>query len=396
MNNATPQTADIIIIGAGIVGAALACALASLNLQIIVIDGKAPGANDLLVSAVTYDCQQWLNQLGAWNNLPKEQLGIFCTMKIWEQTSKDRSAELNFDSAYLGTPTLGYIITNHLLQAALLKKLTEYSNVKILQPAQPQDVQFFHDSVVVTVKDQPIKAKLLVGADGANSWVRKQCHFSLTEQTYEHSALITNIQIEHPHQQCAYQRFHDKNILGILPLADPHQCGLVWSGEPEYINKLTSLTEEKFNQELQKTLGDSLGTIKAITQKRTLPLTMRHALQYVQDRVALIGDAAHTIHPLAGQGLNLGLWDAEQLANAIQQTLNKKRDIGLYNNLRPFERARRGHNQLMLNIVASNKWLFTNPNTTMSELRQTGIRILEKCSSLKQKIMQIAVSGEIF
>jgi 2-octaprenylphenol hydroxylase len=383
-------TADVIIVGGGIVGAALACALASINLQIVVIDGKpnkTAVVNDLLVSAITYGCQQWLSAIGAWDYLPSESLGVFRSMKVWEKAD----AALTFDSAYLGTPTLGYIVPNHLLHAALLEKLATFANVNILQPAYPTAATFTHDQVILTVNDQQISAKLIVGADGANSWVRQQCQFSIEEKSYQHTALITNIHLEHTHRQCAYQRFQEKNILGLLPLADPHQGALVWSGEAEPMNEWRHATDATFNNELQTLWGDSLGELQVSAPRVCIPLTMRHALNYVQTRVALIGDAAHTIHPLAGQGLNLGLWDAQQLANTIQQTRNKNRDFGLYTNLRPFERARRGHNQLMLNVVASNKWLFANPSLT--DLRQAGISTLDKITYLKQKIMQLAVFG---
>lgn len=386
--------ADVIIVGGGIVGAALACALAPLNLQIVIIDADntKKTINDLLVTAIAYGCQQWLKILGVWDLLPAENISTFATMKVWEQTDR-HSAELDFDSADLGIPALGYIVPNYVLQTALLEKIKTHTNITLLQPAKPTELYFTQNQVTLAVNEQRMSAKLLIGADGAHSWVRKQCQFTLNEKTYGHSALITNIQLEKPHKQCAYQRFNQQNILGLLPLCNAYQAALVWSGLPDEIQGWQSVTDIEFNYGLQKLWGDSLGALNVIAPRLSIPLTMRHAEQYVQSRVALIGDAAHTIHPLAGQGLNLGLWDAEQLAQIIQQNQLKKRDIGLYRNLRPFERARHGHNQLLLNVVAANKWLFTRSEPSYRLMRQVGMCMVNNQQWIKEKIMKTAVFG---
>lgn len=392
MNN---HQADIIIVGGGIVGSALACALAELPLSITLIDGKinkSTTIDELLVSAITYDCQQWLEKIGAWSLIDKNKIGVFRTMEVWEEEN-NKPTKIKFDSAYLGIPTLGYIVNNHSLQQALNKKLAKYSNVTILQPCQPTKININENQVTLTANEMELSAKLLIGADGANSWVRKHCEFPLTEKSYEHSALITTLQIEHPHHQCAYQRFYGNSILGILPLQNPYQSSLVWSGPPDDMNALQHFSDEKFTQAINDALSHYLGKIKITTSRATIPLTMRHVKHYVKNRVALIGDAAHTIHPLAGQGLNLGLWDAEELINCISKTISKNRDIGLYQNLRPFERARYTHNQLMLSIVSANKWLFTNPNKSLCHLRRTGMQLVQHMSFVKNKIMQTAVFG---
>ncbi|MFI4954685.1 MAG: FAD-dependent monooxygenase [Gammaproteobacteria bacterium] len=386
---------DIIIVGAGIVGAALACALGRANLNVVLIDSQVAAdpqfaAQDLRVSAVTYGNKQWLSKLGVWEQLNEQQLGLFRTMQVLEQNS-----ELLFDSADLGVPTLGYIVPNQLLNNALLQQLKTMQQVQILRPVVPESLQFSKHQVLLTLPEEQISAKLIVGADGAQSWVREQCKFGMESKSYEHTALVAHLQIEKTHQQCAYQQFKLDDVLAFLPLADTHQCSLVWSGKPERIQELQSLSTENFTAQLQSHWGDSLGKITILSERKTFPLTMRHAKNYVQERVAIIGDAAHTIHPLAGQGLNLGLQDAQCLATTLIDIEQQQRDVGRYSNLRSFERERRWNNDLMLKIVGGNKWMFAQTDSTVTCLRKTGMQAINNCPAVKKKIMQLATFGAL-
>lgn len=384
---------DIIIVGAGIVGAALACALGQANLNILLLDSQtAPdpklAAQDLRVSAITYGNQLWLKALGVWDQISEAQVGLFRSMRVTEQR-----AELTFDSADIGIPTLGYIVPNQLLNNALLQQLTTMPQVEIQRPVTPMALNFSQQEVLLSLAEQQVAAKLIIGADGAQSWVREQCQFGIEKKSYAQHALVAQLQVERPHHQSAYQQFKAQDILAFLPLADARQCSLVWSASPEKIQMLKDLSLADFATQLNQIWGPSLGEISVLSERKTFPLTMRHTQRYLQERVALMGDAAHTIHPLAGQGLNLGLQDAQCLAEVILAVAQKGRDIGRYYNLRPFERRRRWHNTLMLQAVASNKWLFAQDHPTLTCLRSAGMQLLNTLMPLKKEIMHFATFG---
>ena len=386
---------DVIIIGAGVVGAALACALGQAQVNVVLIDShSAPDperlTQDIRVSAITYGCQQWLAQLQAWQALSAAHLGVLRTMRVW-----DAQVELLLDSADLGIPALGYIAPNLLLNQALLQQLAGLPSVQVLRPVTPVALHFSEQQVLLNLDTEQLAAKLIVGADGAQSWVREQCRFELKTQSYQHSAIVAELTIEKNHQQCAYQRFKQHDILAFLPLADPHHCSLVWSTIPERAQDLMSLSDTEFALALQKMWGDDLGKITLSSTRKSFPLFMQHADNYVQERIALIGDAAHTIHPLAGQGLNLGLQDAHCLAQVIIDRLHRNRDIGRYSNLRSFERLRRWHNGLMLKIVAGNKWIFAQTDPKLVDLRHTGLHLLNHLPVIKRNIIQLATFGEV-
>ncbi len=391
---------DIIIVGGGIVGAALACELGQADFKVVLLDNQSPidpnlAANDLRTSSITYSCQQWLEKMKVWEKIPKKHIGAFRTMHVWEDESDSTSmnSSISFDSADLGIPTLGYILPNALLNLALFERLNEFINVTVIRSATAQALILNDKTVKIVLANQTYEASLVVGADGASSWVREQFYFSLKERPYNHTALMAKVRHSHSHNECARQIFSGNNIIAFLPMADPYCSALVWSGDPEYVKYLKSLLNDDFNHVLKKTWGDSLGELHVDAVRVAFPLVERHTKNYVCDRVALIGDAAHTIHPLAGQGLNLGLWDAQSLAEVIIDTRKKHRDYGRYENLRRFERARRWHNDVMLKTMSHYQWLFSQKNTAIAKIRQIGMQTLNQITFLKKKLMRKAVFG---
>lgn len=384
---------DVIIVGGGIVGLTLAALLSPL-LHIAIIESQQPIIKktkeqyDLRVSAINLASEEVLTTVGAWELMQQIRISPFRGMQVWDAVGK---GEIDFNCFDIAASHLGHIIENSLLQNTLLQVLQQ-REVDIIAPAQPQQLMIDEDTATLMLADgRALIAKLIIGADGANSWLREQCNIELHTRPYHHVALVTTVLTALPHQEIARQAFLADGILAFLPLLHANQCSIVWSTTAEKAHKLTALNEAEFNREINHAFGNRLGEIKKTDQNAIFNLTMRHAKHYVQARVALVGDAIHTIHPLAGQGLNLGLADAASLAAIINKTAEKHRDIGHLSTLRQYERARKGQNLLMLNLMAGFKNLFGSERDTLIQLRSLGLNFANKSGLLKKFFMRKAV-----
>ena len=390
----TTQHYDLIIVGGGMVGATLACALGNSPLKIAVIEAYQSnfdweeGSHDIRVSALTHASQHIFENIGAWESMQKDGAEAYHQMHVWDATGQ---GQIHFDSIEIGQANLGHVIENRVIQKAVQNRLSDFDNIDLLMPVKLNEMAIKSDRVELTTEDgQNLTCELIVGADGANSWIRKQANISLSTWAYHQTAVVCNVTTSESHQDACWQQFMPEGPLAFLPLYDG-QSSIVWSTTEEKAQSLINMDEDSFNQELQMTFGSSLGRIKLNSERGGFPLRLRHANHYVEEHLALIGDAAHTVHPLAGQGVNLGLLDAAVLAEELLNAVDKKRSIGALGTLRRFERRRKTDNVAMLAAMDGFKRLFSNDIPPLKLLRNTGLNIADKFSPLKKLMTKRAV-----
>lgn len=393
---------DIVITGAGMVGAALACALGASGLRIAVIEAQPPPADihsggdyDLRVSAITRASQRIFESVGAWDGMRARRISPFRDMHVWDATG---NGEIHFDSAEIGEDTLGYIIENRVIQLALLERMRALDNVELILPARLVEFSTHTDSVELRLDDgRCLTARLAVGADGAESHLRRLAGIATRGWRYEQKALVATVQTELPHRETAWQRFLPTGPLAFLPLADG-RSSIVWSTTPERADTLLAMDEKRFLAELEQAFDARLGRMIASPGTRAaFPLRLQHATAYTAPRIALIGDAAHIIHPLAGQGVNLGLLDAATLAEVVLDAQRAGKDIGALATLRRYERWRKGGNLAMMAAMDGFKRLFGNDLAPLKLLRNLGLNITNAATPAKNIIVRHAMglSGDL-
>lgn len=388
---------DVLIIGGGMVGLTLACALgqSNLELKLAVVEARDAGEvgeeYDLRVSAISRASQQVFQNLGAWSGIESRRLCPFEHMHVWDATG---DGEIHFDAANLGVDALGHIVENRVTQAALLDRLQALANVDWICPAEVEHIDYQPLCSQVSLADgRNLQGRLLVGADGANSRVRQAGSIELDSADYHQKAVVCVVESMQQHQYTAWQRFLASGPLAFLPLADG-RCSIVWSCSEQQADELLVLDDTAFIQQLEQAFDRKLGGLKSVGPRAAFPLIRRHAQNYVKQGLALIGDAAHTIHPLAGQGVNLGIMDAASLGEVIIKAEQQREDFASYSNLRKFERWRRGENSLMMYSMSGFKNLFSNENTELSLLRNLGLNLVNKLSPVKHRFMRHAMGLE--
>lgn len=385
---------DVVIVGGGMVGAAMAAACHGQGYSVAVIDGQPPqrewpaGEVDLRVSALSRASQRILERLGAWQRI--EQLGAspYREMQVWDALG---GAGIHFDSADLGQPDLGHIVENRVMRLALWEQLEQSANVELLCPAAIEALSIDQHVARASLADgRELTAKLLIGADGSRSFVRETLGIETGGWAYDQRAIVANVEVGHWHRETAWQRFLPTGPLAFLPLADG-RCSIVWSAENQRADELMAMDDAAFMLALEEAFQQRLGPILSVGPRAEFPLQMQHALRYVQPRAALIGDAAHAIHPLAGQGVNLGLLDVAALTDVLAQIRAKGRDIGNLAALRRYERARRGENLIMLNAMDLFKRLFSNRTLPLVAARNLGLAVTEHIGPLKRLFISQAL-----
>ncbi|OOS01741.1 FAD-dependent 2-octaprenylphenol hydroxylase [Canicola haemoglobinophilus] len=383
---------DIAIIGGGMVGLALAASLRNSPVKIAVIEGfpeKEPIEQlSNRVSAINLASEKMLQELGIWQSLLDLRATAYNKMDVWE---KDSFAQIQFDTQSLGLSHLGHIIENHLIQHQLWQKVQAQKNVEIIT-ALPQHLGLTESNGILSTKDgQMLSAKLIVGADGANSWLRKQADIPLIFRDYGHHALVCNVKTTEPHENCARQIFAKDSILAFLPLHQQNLCSIVWSLSPQQATALLNAEQDEFNKVLSVAFDNRLGLCKVQGERKTVPLTARYARSFAKNRIALVGDAAHTIHPLAGLGVNLGFQDAIALAQEINKNLELGVDIGEYRYLRHYERWRKTEAVKMLVAMQGLKDLFNGDNPLKKLVRGIGLSTTNHLGFVKEQLIKQAL-----
>jgi 2-octaprenylphenol hydroxylase len=399
-----PQRFDIIIVGAGLAGTALATALGGSPLRVALLEAQPLSLDwpalrddvtgfDSRVSALTAASQEWLQQLGAWPLLAARRLSAYCDMRVWDG---EGTGAIHFDAAAVNRPALGHIVENNLLQTALLHCLRDCHNVQVFSPVQVVGFARADAHMSVALEDgRQLHAPLLVAADGANSRLREWAGFATREWDYGHSAIVATVVTEQPHQATAWQIFRREGPLAFLPLrgADggQHYSSIVWSTVPDEAAALLQLSDAEFAQALGRAFEHRLGAVTAVSRRLTFPLRARYARDYVQPGIALIGDAAHTIHPLAGQGVNLGLLDAQVLAAELLRAQRRGLAPDEPSALARYQRQRKGDNLAMLAAMEGFKRLFGATDVHLRWLRNSGMNYLDRLAPLKRVLIRQAM-----
>ncbi|MFQ2073411.1 FAD-dependent 2-octaprenylphenol hydroxylase [Aeromonas veronii] len=391
------QNVDVVIVGGGMVGLGLAAALKHSALKVLVVEGQLPDPQlgevaDNRVSALSLASQQILRHVGAWDGIEARRLQAYDKMAVWEQ---DSFGHINFDAASLRQANLGHIVENRVIQLALLEAIEGASNIQLLTPARAKSLQSGPAGALLLLEDgQAISAKLVVAADGAHSWVRRQADIPLTSWDYGHHALVATVRCAEPHEAVARQIFTPDGPLAFLPLWQDNLCSIVWSLPAARAEALCACDDEQFNRQLTAAFDARLGLCKVEGARSAIPLTARYARDFARERLVLVGDAAHTIHPLAGQGVNLGLLDAAALAEQILQNHAAGEDIGLFANLRSYERWRKSEAARMLAAMEGLKRLFSGANPLKKLVRGVGLRAANLLTPFKEGVIRAAMGLE--
>lgn len=396
---------DMIIVGAGLVGASLACAIAQTeaarDLRIAVIEAGSDvqhfsGENfDPRVVALTHASQRLLTDIGCWSDIVAQRVCAYREMKVWDG---EGTAAIEFDCADVQQNHLGHIVENSVIVNQLRARMAQHQNIFLIQPvavAQVIPAQAEFPSVRVQLSNgKEITASLLIAADGAQSKVRELAEFSTREWDYGQQAIITTVRTEQPHKFTAWQRFMSTGPLAFLPLqnnGDAHQCSIVWSADEALAAELIALDDAAFCARLSDAFEHRLGRVVECDKRVAIPLRQRHATTYIQPGIALVGDAAHNIHPLAGQGVNLGLLDVIALAQEIERALTRGIPLEDYSILRRYQRQRLAGNLGMMSAMEGFKRLFGSRSLAVNWLRNSGMRQLNSVSAIKKIIINTAL-----
>ena len=309
-------------------------------------------------------------------------------MQVWDAGG---DGSIRFDAAELGASALGYIVEARVLLDTLARQLQRASSIDVLTNDELQSFMANDSGIELKLKSgKTMQSKLLIGADGANSKVRQLAGIETVGWSYGQQAVVATVETEHQHQQTAWQRFLPEGPLAFLPMEKPW-CSIVWTVSEHQAEVLCELDKTDFMHVLGESFQYRLGTIRQVGDRAKFPLRLSHAQEYIAPRVALVADAAHTVHPLAGQGLNLGLLDVAGLAESLGHAIDAGRDIGSRRVLRAYERSRKGDNWLMQGSFDGLKRLFSNDQQLLAYLRNTGLSAVDRLSMLKNAFARKAM-----
>lgn len=409
---ASSREVDVAIVGGGMVGQALACGLGSSSLSVVVIDPLQTGAAERLtkvnssakqgfdprVSALSLASEQILRSVGAWPTMEQLRVEPYQQMQVWDG---EGTAEIGFSAAEQHQSHLGHLVENRVTLAGLHQALEQHDNLewfggRTITALSEPEAEGLESWRTLTLDDGScVKARLVVAADGARSSTRHLAGMPLSEWDYQHHAIVTTITTEQPHQQTAWQRFTEDGPLALLPLAgDGHQLSIVWSTSPDHADELMAMGDEAFSDALGQAFEFRLGRIADVDPRFKFPLTQRHAKSYVAPSLALVGDAAHTIHPLAGQGVNLGLLDAATLAEELLATSELGMPLGDLQRLRRYQRRRQGENLQMMATMAAFRHLYGDVPPVVHWLRNVGMKQVASTGPLKRLLVRHALGLE--
>ena len=397
--------ADLIIVGAGMVGSALALALQDQGLEILLVDGSPlsvkpfdpQAAFEPRVSALSVASQRILERLGVWEGIAARRVCPYGEMQVWDGSG---TGQIHFSAASVHAESLGHIVENRVVQDALLERLHD-SSIGLLPSARLEQLRRSGEGWLLSLNDgRELRAPLVIAADGANSAVRRLAGCATREWDYLHHAIVTSVRCAKPHQATAWQRFTDDGPLAFLPLSGPaceHWCSIVWSVTPNEAERLMALDDAGFRRALGFAFEHRLGEVLQADPRVCIPLRQRHAKRYVEEGLALVGDAAHSIHPLAGQGVNLGFLDVAVLAEVLLHAAQRGERLGDVKVLSRYERRRMPHNLAMMAAMEGFERLFQADPLPLRWLRNSGLKLVEQMPEAKALFVRqaLGLSGDL-
>jgi ubiquinone biosynthesis UbiH/UbiF/VisC/COQ6 family hydroxylase len=384
---------DVLVVGGGPTGLALAAALAQGELAVAVLEPRPPEAPseddpwDARVYAISPGVAAFLERCGAWARLPRSRLARIETMRIF---GDEPGARLEFDAYEAGLRELAFVVEHRRLHHALWEQ-ARAAGARLVAPARWTGLELGAEAARLRLEDgTELAARLLVGADGADSRIRARAGFEVRARPYGQHAVVANFACERPHEGVAYQWFRRDGVLALLPLAG-ERVSMVWSLAEEKARRLLGLDPAALAAEVAQASGGVLGALRAIAPACAFALRLQRVTQFTKPRVALLGDAAHNVHPLAGQGLNLGLRDARELAEVLRLR-GPFSDCGEASLLRRYERARKEDVLAMQWTTDALQRLFNNDAAWLAWLRNTGLGLVDRLPLLKNRLVRQAVA----
>ncbi|MFC3908273.1 FAD-dependent oxidoreductase [Legionella dresdenensis] len=384
------QPFDCLIIGGGIVGLCTAIAMAERKQTVALIDAGSlttdTSKQDARVYAINKASEYLLNQLQVWPLIKPERISPYRHMHVWDAVSKGC---IDFDAREIADSKLGVILEESILKEALLNRLADFPNIQCFAGSPVTQLDCRGEIALAGSAKQQWQGRLVLIADGGESPARKRLNVGITSWPYHQHALVATIRTEKPHQYTAWQVFNPDGPLAFLPLPDEHYCSIVWSTTPAKAQKLVDVEEQKFNEQLASAFSHRLGQVEVAGKRYQFPLTMRHAKQYAGKNWLLLGDAAHTIHPLAGLGLNLGLADVAAWLDCFDRAANPfaAKTLGRY------QRQRKQAVWQAIWLMEGLKMLFANPLPPVTALRGLGINLCNSLSPIKRLFIEHAAGG---
>ncbi|EKN4689507.1 3-demethoxyubiquinol 3-hydroxylase [Yersinia ruckeri] len=386
------QSYDVVVVGGGMVGAATALGLAQSGWSVALLEHEAPvpfdsqSAPDLRISAIGCTSVGLLKQLGAWSRVQEMRYAPYRRLETWEMPG----SAVVFDAASLALPELGFMVENRVLQLALWQQIETCANLTLLCPSRLQSMARVDRCWKLTLDTQEqIQARLVVGADGANSQVRRLAGIGTSGWQYRQSCMLISIKTGAPQQDVTWQQFFPSGPRAFLPLFD-HWASLVWYDSPQRIRQLQNMPLEQLNQEITRAFPDRLGRVNAVAAG-SFPLTRRHAQRYVQAGLVLLGDAAHTINPLAGQGVNLGYRDVDALLDVLSQARDLAEDWSSEAVLLRYQRKRRSDNLMMQSGMDLFYKAFSNDLPPVKMIRNLALIAAQRAGKLKEHALKYAL-----
>ncbi|EWY35750.1 2-octaprenyl-6-methoxyphenyl hydroxylase [Skermanella stibiiresistens SB22] len=391
-------TTDVVIVGGGLAGLTLATALATAGVPVICLDRDTPPTQletdfDGRTTALAFCSKQVLAGAGVWPHMAEDAEPIL-DIRVVDQESP---LFLHYDHTDVGIGPFGWIADNTVIRRALFARVAELPNLRHIVPASVTRIERDSGGAKVTLADgRVVKARLVVGADGKNSFCRKSAGITVTTWTYDQSAMICNIAHDQPHGGVAVEKFLPGGPFAILPLTD-NRSSIVWSEKKTLVPKYLDMSTEAFTAELQRRVGTWLGPIRVVTKRSAWPLSVLHADSYVAPRLALVGEAAHAMHPIAGQGLNMGLRDVAALAEVIVDAHRLGLDVGGPEPLARYQRWRRFDNLTLITVTDLLTRLFSNDFGPLKLARDLGMAAVNRMPPLKKFFMRHAMGmvGEL-
>lgn len=400
---------DIVIVGGGMVGSMLAALMAHSRIRIAVIESTAPkpfepdSHPDLRVSAFSPASQQMFRQVGAWPLIESMRICPYAHMRVWEEPENlivrkllsGHGNETHFRADEVGEAALGYIVENRVVQLALQQVLEQSANIDLLMPEELSTLERKGEDVHLHLKSgTELIADLVVGADGAISQVRKAINIGVRSLDYSQCALMALLQIDGPQQDVTWQRFTPTGPQSFLPLPDvdgKSYGAAVWYHSPDETQRLQKLPLDEFQDQLVETFPERLPMVQKVVSKGSFPLTRRHAHNYVKPGFALVGDAAHTIHPLAGQGVNIGMQDVAVLADQLLKAQDAQEPLGSLKVLNAYEKKRIQENRKMICAMEFFYRAFSNDIAPAALIRTLGLGIADRTGPIKRQVIRYAM-----